>query len=113
MLSGLLPLAPALLLALPLPVVPNEAPSSFRDAVFRSLNRCSATRKQQACTDADAALQALIRQEEAPDARERQPRCLGALTQVETLLATFRWRLETNSNLQTSIDAAATQCPPL
>jgi hypothetical protein len=112
-LSALLPVGPMLLLALQLPVVPDGASSSFRDAAFRSLNRCSSSRQPQACADADAALQALIRQQDNPEARERQPRCLGALTQLESVLATFRWRLETNTNLQRAIDAASDQCPPL
>lgn len=108
-----LPLSPVLLLALQLPVVPDASSSNLRDAAFRSLNHCSSSRQQQACAEADTTLQALIVEQEQPEARERQPRCLGALTQVETMLATFRWRLETSTNLKRAIDAASAQCPPL
>jgi hypothetical protein len=108
-----LPLSQVLWLALQLPVVPDTSSSNLRDAAFRSLNDCSSTRQQQACRQADTNLQALIVEQEQPEARERQPRCLGALTQVETALATFRWRLETSTNLQRAIGSAEAQCLPL
>jgi hypothetical protein len=108
-----LPLSQVLWLALQLPVVPDSSSGNLRDEAFRSLNHCSTTRQQQACRQADTNLQALIVEQEQPEARERQPRCLGALTQVETALATFRWRLETSTNLQRAIDAAEAQCLPL
>jgi len=117
--STLLRIGPALLLALHLPAglaaepaAKPEAPAADgRSAAFTALNRCSATRKQDSCLEAKSALEALIRQEELPDARLSRPRCLGALTHVETVLAAFRWRLENSANLQSVMDAAAGQCP--
>ena len=116
--STLLHIGPALLLALHLPAglaaepsaKPEASAADGRSAAFTALNRCSATRKQDSCLEAKSALEALIRQEEPPDARLSRPRCLGALTHVETVLATFRWRLENSVNLQSVIDAAALQC---
>jgi hypothetical protein len=111
----LLRLGPALLLALHLPpalAAEAAAPAAnARSAAFAALNRCSSTRQQEACVDARSALEALIRQEEAPEQRLKHPRCLGALTHVETVLAAFRWRLENAGNLQRVIEAAVGQCP--
>jgi hypothetical protein len=102
----------ALLLALQLSAaLAAEAPvpaANLRSAAFSALNRCSATRQQEACLEANTTLQALINQEQ----RLSHPRCLGALTQAETVLAAFRWRFENSGNLQQMIDAAAVQCPP-
>ncbi len=111
----LLRLGPALLLALHFPpALAAEAaapPANARSAAFDALNRCSTTRQQDTCLEARSALEALIRQEEAPEQRLHHPRCLGALTHVETVLAAFRWRLENAGNLQRVIDAAEGQCP--
>jgi hypothetical protein len=110
------PWAALLLLAVQVPAamaageaIPSEG--QVRRTAFEALNRCSTTRKQQACLEASDALQALIRQEEGAAQRIRQPRCFGALTHAETVLATFRWQLERSDNLQRVIDAAAQQCP--
>ncbi|MBV2351108.1 hypothetical protein KUL97_05215 [Synechococcus sp. HK05] len=116
--STLLRIGPALLLALHLPTGLAAEPSAKPEAsaadglgaAFTALNRCSATRTQDSCLAAKSALEALIRQEESPDARLSRPRCLGALTHVETVLAAFRWRLENSANLQSVIDAATVQC---
>lgn len=92
-----------------------EAPvpsANLRSAAFSALNRCSTTRQQETCLEANTTLQALISQEEGAQQRLSHPRCLGALTQVETVLAAFRWRLENSGNLQQMLDAAAVQCPP-
>jgi len=106
----------ALLLALQLSAaLAAEAPVpavNLRSAAFSALNRCSATRQQEACLEANITLQALINQEEGAQQRLSHPRCLGALTQAETVLAAFRWRFENSGNLQQMIDAAAVQCPP-
>ena len=111
----LLRLGPALLLALHLPpALAAEAtapPANARSAAFAALNRCSSTRQQDTCLEARSALEALIRQEEAAEQRLQHPRCLGALTHVETVLAAFRWRLENAGNLQRVIEAAVGQCP--
>jgi len=106
-----------LLLAFPLPALsaPEPAPQPAQGleagSVFAALNRCASTRQATACLDAEGALKGLIQLQEAPDQRQLHPRCLGALSQVETVLAVFRWRLETNDNLQRMIDAAQLQCP--
>ncbi len=117
--STLLRIGPALLLALHLPAglaaepsAKPEAPAADgRSAAFTALNRCSATRKQDSCLEAKSALEALIRQEEGAKQRQLRPRCLGALSHVETVLAAFLWQLERSDNLQRVIDAATDQCP--
>lgn len=105
-----------LLLALQLSAaLAAEAPApatNLRSAALSALNRCSTTRQHEACLEANTTLQALISQEEGAQQRLSRPRCLGALTQVETVLAAFRWRFENSRNLQQMIDAAAVQCPP-
>ncbi len=104
----------ALLLALQLPVAsalepPNQPGASL---AFQSLSRCANERQPSICLEAEGALKALIQREEAPDQRLAHPRCLGALSHVETVLAVFRWELETNDNLQRVIEVAQQQCPP-
>jgi hypothetical protein len=88
---------------------PNGA--NLRTAALADLNRCSSTRQQQPCLAASESLQALIRQEEGAKQRQLRPRCLGALSHVETVLAAFLWQLERSDNLQRVIDAATDQCP--
>lgn len=106
----------ALLLTLQLSTaLAEQAPvptTNLRGAALSALNQCSSTRQQQACLEANTVLQNLIIQEEGAQQRLRHPRCLGALTQVETVLAAFRWRFENSRNLQQVLDAAAVQCPP-
>ena len=104
----------ALLLALQLPVAsalepPNQPGASL---AFKALRRCDNERQPSICLEAEGALKALIQREEAPDQRLAHPRCLGALSHVETVLAVFRWELETNDNLQRVIEVAQQQCPP-
>jgi hypothetical protein len=112
--STLIRIGPALLLALQFPpALATEAtvpPANLRNTAFAALNRCSATRKQDACFEAQSALEALIRQEEGPEQRLNQPRCFGALTHAETVLAAFRWRFETDANLKRVIAAAEQHC---
>jgi hypothetical protein len=112
---SLLRIGPTLLLALQLPAAqatdqPSQPAADLRGTALTALNRCSTTRQQQMCLEASTALQALIRQEEGTEQRQLRPRCLGALTQVETVLAAFRWRLERSENLQRVVDAASVQC---
>ena len=107
----------ALLLALQLPAasaaetLPQPAPGPNAGSAFQALSRCANGLQQSSCLEAEAALKALMQQQETPDQRLQHPRCLGALSQVETVLAVFRWRLETNDNLQRVIAAAEQQCP--
>jgi hypothetical protein len=105
---SLLRIGPALLLALQLPAA--HAADDLRSAALTALNRCSTTRQQLACGEASEALQGLISLEEGEEERQLRPRCLGALTHVETVLAAFRWQLERSENLQAVINAAAVQC---
>jgi hypothetical protein len=115
----LIRLGPALLLALfPMGVVRSqeqpEAPptyASVRSNAFEALELCVNQRKPEPCTAADTALQHLIRSAEAPEQRLVAPRCLSALTRVETSLNTFRWRLETTTALQAMVNGAASDCP--
>ena len=97
------------LLALQLTSLPASA--NLRTEAFSALNQCSSSRQQQSCLDAETSLRALIGEQEGFEQREQQPRCLGALTHVEAVLATFRWRLETNENLKRVIRSAESQCP--
>jgi len=106
---ALIRLGPALLLAL-IPSAHAQEPASLRDSTFTALEVCITKRQQEPCGSADTALQALIRSAEVPEQRLHQPRCLGALTRVETSLATFRWRLNTAAALQRMVEAAAADC---
>ena len=111
--GSLFEMGPALLLALQLPLAAATPPAPENSALepFSALRRCSSTRQQQACLDADVALKTLIQQQTAEQQRRQHPRCLGALTHLETVLAAFRWGLETDTNLQQRIAAAEQQCP--
>ena len=112
--STLIRIGPALLLALQFPpALATEATvptANLRNTAFAALNRCSGTLKQDACLEAQSALEALIRQEEGPEQRLNQPRCFGALTHAETVLAAFRWRFETDANLKRVIATAEQHC---
>ena len=113
---SILRIGPALLLALQATAAQgadqtNAAATNLRSTALAALNRCSSTRQQQACQEASDALQALILQEEGAEQRQSRPRCLGALTHTETVLAAFRWRLERSDHLQRVIDATTEQCP--
>ena len=108
--ASLTQLGPALLLALQ-PAAAEPAVPSLHAAAFSALIRCAESRSQQTCQLADSELKALIRDQERAEQRELQPRCLGALTQLESLLAAYRWRLETTDNLRLAINAANQQCP--
>lgn len=103
-------LGPALLLALQ-PVAAEPPASSPHTAAFSALIRCADSRSQQSCLQADTELKALIVDQEREEERQQHPRCLGALTQLESLLAVYRWRLESTDNLRLAIQAAAEQCP--
>ena len=110
--GSLIRLGPALLLALQLPVAAaTPAPESSALEPFSALRRCSSTRQQQACQEADVAIKNLIEQQTAEQQRRQHPRCFGALTHLETVLAAFRWGLETDANLKERIAAAEQQCP--
>ncbi|MEB3169252.1 MAG: hypothetical protein VKK97_11055 [Synechococcaceae cyanobacterium] len=109
MLSALIRLGPALVLAL-ITSAQAQQPASLRHNTFTALELCVTDRDQEACASADTALQALIRSAESPEERLHQPRCLGALTRVETSLATFRWRLNTAATLQRMVEGAAVDC---
>jgi hypothetical protein len=110
--GSLIELGPALLLAVQLPLAAAPpAPESSALEPFSALRRCSSTRQQQACLDADVALKTLIQQQTAEQQRRQHPRCFGALNHLETVLAAFRWGLETDTNLQQRIAAAEQQCP--
>ena len=61
--GSLIRLGPALLLALQLPVAAaTPAPESSALEPFSALRRCSSTRQQQACQEADVAIKNLNRQ---------------------------------------------------
>lgn len=96
-----IPIALAVALAPPPAAVP---PAAVPAQAFSALDRCLSTRQQQACSDADVELQQLIRTSE-------QPRCLSALTQLETHLAAFRWQLEGVSDLRIKLQQARQDCP--
>ena len=103
----------ALLLALQLPAASAAEPAApfAGGSAFEALSRCANERQQSSCQQAEEALQALIKQQESPEQQLQHPRCLGALSQVETVLAVFRWRLETHDNLLRVIQAAQQHCP--
>ena len=104
-------LASLLLLALQPAAAPDASPPAPHTAAFSALEHCADSRSQQGCLEAETALKALIVDQEREEERQQHPRCLGALTHVETVLAVYRWRLENTGNLQGAIQAAAQQCP--
>ena len=111
MLAALIQLGPALLLAVQSAAVEPQ-PAVLHSAAFSALIRCANSRSPATCLDADTALKTLIQDQEREEARQLHPRCLGALTQLESVLAAYRWRLENTGNLRLAIQAAAQQCPP-
>jgi hypothetical protein len=90
--------------------MPQASESMVRSQAFAALERCLSECQQRACDEADPALQALIRLAETSEQRLAQPRCLSALTRVETHLNAVRWRLETTAALRTMMEAAAVDC---
>ena len=93
---------------------PQGAPGLERQLqalAFGAITRCISTRRQADCSEADTALQHLIRSSEQPHAQQQRPRCLGALTQLETHLAAVRWRLERTSDLAIQLEEAQQDCP--
>lgn len=108
--ASLLLLVPALLLSLQRNASGEVLPVDSHATGFAALNNCLSSRQQLACQEADTALQDLIQQQGALQ-RQQHPRCLGALTQLETVLALFRWRLESNGNLERLIRSAEPLCP--
>lgn len=103
-------LLPVLLMGLQRAASGAETPVDSRAAAITALNRCLSSRQPMACLEADTALQELLQQQGALQ-RQQQPRCLPALTRVETYLAAYRWGLETTTNLQRVVAEAQQQCP--
>jgi hypothetical protein len=108
----LLQIGPALVLAL-LQSASTQAqvPPNPRAEAFSSLDRCTTLRQQDACALAATNLEALLKINDAPQQSEHQPRCLPALTRVETYLAAYRWGLETTADLERVVAEAKQQCP--
>ena len=69
------------------------------------------SRRQADCLDAATQLETLIKASERPGPQLLRPRCLGALSQLESHLAAFRWSLETATDLGRAVADARRDCP--
>jgi hypothetical protein len=116
LLRSTLPMALGLSLP-PLAVSAEPAPPAplyreLRPQLLEALGSCTSPQPLERCEPASQQLQDMIRVSELPAAREQRPRCLGALTLLETHLTVFRWGLEPRQQLQTVIQQLEQDCPP-
>ena len=107
------PLRSSLPIALGLPLVLG-LPQPYRELrpqLMAALRDCTSPQPLELCEPASQRLQDLIALSERPAAREQRPRCLGALTLLETHLTVFRWGFEPRNQLQTAIERVEQDCP--
>lgn len=90
---------------------PSAPYRDLRSQLSGELDSCLAAPSGPACNQARLVLQALIRVSERPMQRQLRPRCLGALSQLETHLSVFSWGLEPAERLQQQRDQAMLLCP--
>jgi hypothetical protein len=105
-------------LGLPLAVAAAEPPaatdgySMLRAQLLDALQTCTSPEPASRCEPASQRLQELIAFNETAAAREQRPRCLGALSLLDSHLRVFRWRLEPLERLQAVIQQVEQACPP-
>ena len=100
---------------IPAPAAAPSTPLIYREVrpqLLPALRDCTSPQPLELCEPASQRLQELIVISQRPLARERRPRCLGALTQLETHLTVFRWGFEPKEHLQTMIQQVEQACPP-
>ena len=97
----------------PMPAAPTPPPtySELRPQLLEAFGSCNTPADLLACDGASQRLEALIAVAEEAAVRERWPRCLGSLTQLQTHLSVFRWGLEPRPRLQGQIDQVLRDCP--
>ena len=83
----------------------------LRPQLMTSLRDCTSPQPLELCEPASQRLQELIAISERPYAREQRPRCLGALTLLETHLTVFRWGYEPRQHLEAVIQHVEQACP--
>ena len=97
-------------------VAPQASPQTppyreLRPQLLAALRDCTSPQPLELCEPASQRLQELITLNERPAAREQRPRCLGALTLLETHLTVFRWGFEPKEHLQAVIQQVEQDCP--
>lgn len=97
--------------AAPTAPIPALTYGELRPQLLEALGGCNTPTDLPACESASQRLEALIAVAEQPAERERWPRCLGSLTQLQTHLSVFRWGHEPRPRLQAQIDQALRDCP--
>ena len=100
-------------LGLPLAVAAAQPPDAgLREQLLDALQTCTSPEPASRCEPASQRLQELIAFYETAAAREQRPRCLGALSLLDSHLRVFRWRLEPLERLQAVIQQVEQACPP-
>ena len=83
----------------------------LRPQLLAALRDCTSPQPLALCEPASQRLQELIAISERPTARELRPRCLGALTLLDTHLTVFRWGFEPRQQLDPVIQQVEQACP--
>ena len=83
----------------------------LRPQLLAALRDCTSPQPLALCEPASQRLQELIALSERPTARELRPRCLGALTLLDTHLTVFRWGFEPRQRLDPVIQQVEQACP--
>ena len=92
----------------------GNPPTPYRDLrpqLLAALRDCTSPLPLALCEPASQRLQELITLSERPTARDQRPRCLGALTLLETHLTVFRWGFEPRQHLDPVIQQVEQACP--
>ena len=90
--------------------VPLETYRQLRPQLLHALSACSRITPQP-CEQATRLVRKLNVIAERPLQRAWRPRCVGALAQLETELAVFRWGFDPRSKLQQRILTMLQDCP--
>ena len=91
--------------------MPLETYRQLRPQLLQALSACSRVTPEP-CEQASVLVRKLNAIAEQPLQRAWRPRCLGALAQLETELAVFRWGFDPRSKLQQLILTTQRDCPP-
>lgn len=83
----------------------------LRPLLLAALRDCTDAQPLALCEPASQRLQELITISERPTARDQRPRCLGALTLLDTHLTAFRWGFEPRQQLDLVIGLVEQACP--
>jgi len=104
-------LAAAATAQVPAAAPPTASYADLRPQLLEALSSCITPTDLTGCDNASQRLEQLITTAEKPMQRERHPRCLSSLTQLQTHLSVFRWGYQPRERLQAQIDQALADCP--